>query len=53
MPEDGKGDDLLAMVSKPGEASRIITAPTPKIRDAVQVPDEGAPVDTASARCAA
>ena len=31
VPSDGKGDDLLAMVSKPGEASRIITAPRPKI----------------------
>ena len=27
VPKDGKGSDLLAMVSKPGEASRIFTAP--------------------------
>lgn len=27
VPRDGKGSDLLAMVSKPGEASRIFTAP--------------------------
>ncbi|ANL65148.1 peptidoglycan-binding lysin domain-containing protein [Rhizobium phaseoli] len=28
VPEDGNGANLLAMVSKPGTASRIITAPT-------------------------
>ncbi|QFY59599.1 LysM peptidoglycan-binding domain-containing protein [Rhizobium grahamii] len=28
VPKDGNGADLLAMVSKPGTASRIITAPT-------------------------
>ena len=30
VPADGKGDGLLAMVSKPGEPSRIIAAPGPK-----------------------
>ncbi len=29
VPTDGKTSELLAMVSKPGTASRIITAPTP------------------------
>ncbi|SCW29213.1 Nucleoid-associated protein YgaU, contains BON and LysM domains [Rhizobium mongolense subsp. loessense] len=28
VPKDGSGSELLAMVSKPGAASRIITAPT-------------------------
>ncbi|KQV63919.1 Ig-like domain-containing protein [Rhizobium sp. Root1220] len=30
IPRDGKTSDLLAMVSKPGTASRIITAPKPE-----------------------
>ncbi len=30
VPRDRKGSDLLAMVSKPGEASRIITLPQPE-----------------------
>lgn len=30
VPKNGNGADLLAMVSKPGQASRIITAPKPE-----------------------
>ena len=54
VPEDGNGDDLLAMVSKPGEASRIIAGPKPKsagARSGEAAPAEmaSAPVDAASA----
>ncbi|QWW68947.1 LysM peptidoglycan-binding domain-containing protein [Rhizobium sp. WYJ-E13] len=34
VPKDGSGSELLAMVSKPGTASRIITAPTAEVASA-------------------
>ncbi|MBW9053037.1 LysM peptidoglycan-binding domain-containing protein [Rhizobium mesosinicum] len=34
VPKDGSGSELLAMVSKPGTASRIITAPKAEVADA-------------------
>ncbi|MBB3657382.1 nucleoid-associated protein YgaU [Rhizobium sp. BK650] len=34
VPKDGSGNELLAMVSKPGTASRIITAPKAEIASA-------------------
>ncbi|TCL70203.1 Ig-like domain-containing protein [Rhizobium sp. BK251] len=45
VPKDGSGTELLAMVSKPGEASRIITAPQAKpASDGSQVASANAPV---------
>ncbi|MGN6549369.1 MAG: LysM peptidoglycan-binding domain-containing protein [Pararhizobium sp.] len=44
VPEDKKGD-LLAMVTKPGAASRIVAAPKPQ----APAPEAKAPVDPASA----
>lgn len=46
VPKDGKGSELLAMVSRPGTASRIITAPT---AGAPVVASNTAPADQASA----
>ncbi|WHO72141.1 Ig-like domain-containing protein [Rhizobium sp. BT03] len=40
VPKDGNGADLLAMVSKPGAASRIITAP----KDGTEVADASNPM---------
>ncbi len=38
VPKDGSGAELLAMVSKPGEASRIITAPKAEQQTAAATP---------------
>ena len=38
VPKNGKGSELLAMVSKPGTASRIITAPKPNAEVASTAP---------------
>ncbi|MBP2446621.1 LysM peptidoglycan-binding domain-containing protein [Rhizobium leguminosarum] len=54
VPKDGNGANLLAMVSKPGTASRIITAPTAgtEVADASNKPATGessaAPATTAA-----
>jgi nucleoid-associated protein YgaU len=45
VPKDGSGAELLAMVSKPGEASRIITAPSAETQAADA--SKGAPTATA------
>lgn len=53
VPNDGSGSELLAMVSKPGTASRIITAPKAEIASAQPpaadntqpAPNSGAPSD--------
>jgi nucleoid-associated protein YgaU len=42
VPKDGSGSELLAMVSKPGAASRIITAPTAGTPAAQPAADEQA-----------
>ncbi|TDW27829.1 LysM domain-containing protein [Rhizobium azibense] len=42
VPKDGSGTELLAMVSKPGAASRIITAPTAATPAAQPAADEQA-----------
>lgn len=42
VPKDGSGSELLAMVSKPGAASRIITAPTAGTPAALPAADEQA-----------
>lgn len=42
VPKDGSGSELLAMVSKPGTASRIITAPTAGTPAAQPAADEQA-----------
>jgi nucleoid-associated protein YgaU len=65
VPKDGKGSELLAMVSKPGTASRIITAPTadapavasntplaPQVSTAPAPSDRPAQPDVAGARTA-
>jgi nucleoid-associated protein YgaU len=53
VPKDGSGSELLAMVSKPGTASRIITAPKAEVANAQPpaadssqpAPNSGAPSD--------
>ncbi|TCM73598.1 Ig-like domain-containing protein [Rhizobium sp. BK068] len=47
VPKDGKSSELLAMVSKPGTASRIITAPKPDAEVASTAPS-GQPATNAS-----
>ncbi|MBX4971558.1 LysM peptidoglycan-binding domain-containing protein [Rhizobium binae] len=49
VPKDGNGADLLAMVSKPGTASRIITAPT----GGTEVADASAPMAPPADKAAA
>ncbi len=44
VPKDGKNSELLAMVSKPGTASRVITAPKPD----TQVASNGGTVPSSS-----
>ncbi len=52
IPKDGTGE-LLAMVSKPGEASRIITTPDAKPAEQAQASTEAKPADAASTQAAA
>ncbi|MCM2292003.1 Ig-like domain-containing protein [Allorhizobium sp. BGMRC 0089] len=47
VPEQGKGD-VLAMVTTPGEASRMITLPQEVGKDAAEASDAAAPSDAAS-----
>ncbi len=51
VPKDGSGSELLAMVSKPGTASRIITAPKAEVASAQPAAGDAAaaPADNAAA----